>query len=462
MTWTTNLALSVLERASTRCVTSALMLCAASASLPGCSDAAEAGPAQSAAAQAATPAAADTPAVTSPNTPGAPTGDVGPKPTKCGDIEVPPRAYAKAPPYKLGPAENGLPDYWPTTDWKAKDPSELGFDPAKLAAITAFTTPKLNTQAVLVIRHGYVAYEKYYGAFTQNTRHESYSMAKSVTSGMIGIALGEGKIPSLDEKICKYYPDKWNCNDSSDPRSRITIEHAMNLTTGLQWVEDWRSFSNAGNDAMSLGDMLDKNLARKSVAEPGTTMRYSTGDPALLTAPIQKNVGKTAYAYAKEKIFDVIGIPGVKWNQHASGMTTVFAGLSATAREFAKYGYLYLRHGQWEGKQVVPGDWIDKTTVAPRACNDWYRYFWHQNLAMRLGEQTRDLKRCPVGFCFPDTFSNVPADAFMAKGVFGQFVVIIPSEDVIIVRLAQDQAGSENWDDWGQAVIPGVLDAITK
>ena len=460
MTWNRILHLPTQHVRPTRRVTAALVLYAATSSLSGCAEsdarAAQADP-------AAQTAAADAPTATSPNTTGAPTGDVGPKPARCGDVEVPPRAYAKAPPYKLGPAENGLPDYWPTDEWKAKDPSELGFDSQKLASAVDFRgNAKLNTQAVLVIRHGYIAHEKYYGTFTQNTRHESYSMAKSVTSGMIGIALAEGKIASLNEKICKYYPNKWNCNDSSDPRSRITIDHAMNLTTGLQWVEDWRSFANAGNDAMALGDMLDKALGRKAVTEPGSSMRYSTGDPALLTAPIQQSVGKTAYAYAKEKIFDVIGIPGVRWNQHASGMTTVFAGLSATAREFAKFGYLYLRHGQWEGKQVVPGEWIDKTTNAPRACNDWYRYFWHQNLSMRLGEQTRDLKKCPIGFCFPLTFANVPADAFMAKGVFGQYVVIIPSEDTVIVRLAQDQAGSENWDDWGQSVIPAVLDAIVK
>ncbi|MET0340796.1 MAG: serine hydrolase [Polyangiales bacterium] len=457
---------------STRRVSLGFVLCAATSAALGCADPA-ADAAGSVAAQASTPDGAATPAPTSstsaaprtapttsatdPAKPAAQAADASPK--MCGDIVVPPRAYAKQAPHKLGPAAHGLPDYWPTKDWQTKPAAELGFDAQKLEQAMAFSTRAHNTQAMLVIRHGYVAFEKYVAPFAAGTRHESYSMAKSFTSSLVGIAIDEGKLASTDEKICKYYPSRWNCADSSDPRSRITVEHAMNLSTGLEWKEDWRSFATGPNDAMALGDMLDKALGRKSVAEPGTTMRYSTGDPALLTAVIQQSVGKTAYAYAKEKLFDVIGIAGVRWNQHPSGQTTVFAGLSATAREFAKFGYLYLRHGEWEGKQVVPGAWVDRTTKAEKPCSDWYRYLWHQNFALRLGEQDR---KCPVAFCQPTNFADVPADAFMAKGVFGQYVIIMPSEDLIIVRLAQDQMGSEHWDDWSQGVVPGVLGAIVK
>jgi CubicO group peptidase (beta-lactamase class C family) len=402
---------------------------------------------------APTPAAQEASAATDAAAPASPV-----PPTSCNGIPVPPRAYAKKPPFAVGPAAGGLPDYWPTQEWKSRAPEELGFDAAKLARAVEFKTRYSNTQALLVIRHGYVAYEKYFAPFTASTQHESYSMAKSFTSGLVGIAIGEGKLSSTAEKICKYYPRNWNCNDASDPRSRITVQHALNLTTGLEWNEDWRSTARGKpNDPSTPGDMLEKILSRKALQEPGTSMRYSTGDPALLTEVLQQSTGMTALAYAKQKIFDVIGTPRIRWNQDAKGRTTTFAGLSATAREFAKYGYLYLHRGQWDGKQVVPADWVDFTTRAEKPCSDWNRNLWHQNLPVRFGTQD---PACPTQFCQPTTLADLPADGFLAKGVFGQYMIVIPSADLVIVRFAQDQYGSEHWDDYGRGLIPAVLDAI--
>ena len=381
-------------------------------------------------------------------------------PTSCNGIPMPPGAYAKKPPYAVGPTAGGLPDYWPTKDWQTRPPKDLGFDADRLARAVDFKTPRSNTQALLVIRHGYIAYEKYFAPFTAETQHESYSMAKSFSSGLVGIAIGEGKLASTDEKVCKYYPKNWDCNDASDPRSRITVQHLLNLTTGLEWHEDWRSSARGKvNDPSTPGDMLEKVLSRKAVQEPGTSMRYSTGDPALLTEVLQQSTGMTALAYAKQKIFDVIGTPGIRWNKDAKGRTTTFAGLQATAREFAKYGYLYLRRGQWDGKQVVPTEWVDFSVTPEKPCSDWNRNLWHQNLPVRFGAQD---PACPVQFCPPTTLADLPADGFLAKGVFGQYMIVIPSADLVIVRFGQDQYGSEHWDDYGRGLLPAVLDAIVK
>lgn len=369
----------------------------------------------------------------------------------------PARAQGGYGPFPVGPETAGLEPYWPTQDWRMEDPEKLGFDTAKLMAAVDFTTGGSSNQAVLVIRHGYIAAEKYFGAFTQNTQHESFSVAKSFTSGLIGIALGEGKIPSLDAKICEYYPDQWDCSDTSDPRSRITIDHVLNLKTGLQWTENWRSDSTSANDGILTS--VETVLSRPSVEEPGMRQRYSTGDPALLTGVIQKATGKTALAYAKEMVFDVIGTPGIRWNSDNQGRTTTFAGMQATAREYAKYGYLYLNYGKWEDKQVVPMDYVVKTTQSHTdPCADWVQYLWHVNLPTRLGEQP---DQCDAIFCSPTEYTDLPQDGFFAEGVQGQFIFVIPSADIVVVRFAQDGfMSAELWDDYSRGFLHALLDAI--
>lgn len=379
------------------------------------------------------------------------------RPTECAGKPLPPRALGKgAPPFAVGPESAGLPPYWPTAGWRSEDPEKLGFDAAKLEQAATFSTPFSSTQAVFVVRHGYVALESYTRGFSATTQHESYSMAKSFSSGLIGIAIAEGKLGSTDDKVCTSYPASWSCADTSDPRSRITIDHAMNLNTGLQWQEDWRSTASGTNDGYSR-NMLDTVLARASVGEPGQKKRYSTGDPALLSGVLQTAVGVTALQYAKLKVFDVIGTPNIRWNADNKGRTTTYAGLQATAAEYAKYAYLYLQRGSWNGKQVVPAEWVDRTTRAKNPCEDWNQYLWHINPPIRLGAQDPS---CDGLFCLPTSFADLPADAYFAEGVNGQFVFVVPSSDLVIVRLANDQPGSEHWDEFASGFLSAMLDAI--
>jgi hypothetical protein len=364
------------------------------------------------------------------------------RPTECRGIKLPPRALGGNPPFMVGPEAAGLPGYWPTTEWKTEMPEKLGFDPAKLMAAADFKTQYSSTQAVFVVRHGYVALEKYTGGFTATTTHESYSMAKSFTSGLVGIAIGEAKVASTDVKICASYPMQWDCSAMGDPRSRITIDHAMNLETGLRWSEDWRSTATGTNDAYG-ANLLDTVLARESVEEPGMRKRYSTGDPALLSGVLQQATGMTAYAYGKAKVFDVIGATSIRWNADNRMRTTTYAGLQATARDYAKYGYLYLRHGEWDGKQVIPGEWIDRTTQGKNPCEDWNQYLWHINPPARLGAQDA---ACDSLFCLPTDYADLPPDGFFAEGVN--------------VRLATDQAGSEHWDEFARGFLGAIMDAI--
>jgi CubicO group peptidase (beta-lactamase class C family) len=376
--------------------------------------------------------------------------------TECDGKKLPPRAIATPGPYAIGPAAAGLEEYWPNDDWREKTPAELGFDPTALQAAADYETQYSSTQALLIIRHGYIALEKYYGGFSATQRHESYSMAKSFSSALLGIAIDEKLIKGVDEKVCQYYPDEWDCSDTSDPRSRITIHHVETVSTGLEWHEDWRSTATGTNDAYNL-NLLDYTLSRMAVSEPGVMMRYSTGDPSLLSGILQEATGMTALAYAKTKLFAKIGTPGITWNSDNKGRTTTYAGLGATAREYAKFGYLYLNGGKWNGEQIVPSAWVEMTTRAKDPCTDWYYYNWHVNPPVRLGTQDGT---CADLVCTPTAYADLPPDTFFAAGVNGQLVFIVPSADVVIVRLANDSPGSEHWDEYGAGLLDKVLLAI--
>jgi CubicO group peptidase (beta-lactamase class C family) len=381
---------------------------------------------------------------------GAMTG-AGGAPTMCLGKLLP--AHAADPILPAG----SLAPYFPTTEFRTAMPAEAGFDATKLAAAVALAPTHSHTQGLIVLRHGYVVAERYVAPFTATTLHESASVAKSFSSALVGIAIKEGLLPGVDEPICKYYTE-WGC-DPSNQHSKITIAHVMNLKTGIQWTEDWRIGYTGTNDAFS-PNLLDLVLSRPVVDPPGTKQRYSTGDPALLSGVIQKVAGKTAFEYAKEKVFKPLGISTLNWNSDNKGRTTTFAGIQATVRDYAKFGFLYLRHGQWDGQEVVPGSWIDFTTRAVDPCHQQYSYLWHINLPIRLGDA--DPKCSGFLQCDPTTFADLPASGFFAIGVYGQLILILPSADIVIARVGQDDAGAEYWDQYTRDLMQQVLAAVVN
>jgi CubicO group peptidase (beta-lactamase class C family) len=375
----------------------------------------------------------------------------GGAPSMCLGKSLPARASDPVlPPGSLAP-------YFPTTAFRTATPTEAGFDPAKLATAVALAPAHSHTQGLVVLRHGYVVAESYVAPFAMDTLHESYSVAKSFSGALVGIAIKEGLLPGVDEPICKYYSE-WGC-DPANLHSKITLAHAMNLKTGIEWHEDWRIGATGTNDAFS-PNLLDLVLSRPVVDTPGTKQRYSTADPGLLSGVLQSVAGKTAFEYAKEKLFKPLGVSDVKWNSDNKGRTTTFAGMQATVRDYAKFGFLYLRHGQWDGQEVVPGTWVDLTTRAVDPCHEQYRFLWHINLPVRLGDAD---PACP-GFlqCDPTTFANLPASGFFAIGVYGQLILVLPSADIVIARVGQDDAGSEYWDRYARDLMQQVLDAVVN
>jgi CubicO group peptidase (beta-lactamase class C family) len=239
------------------------------------------------------------------------------------------------------------------------------------------------------------------------------------------------------------------------------MDHAMNLKTGLEWHEDWRSTATGVNDVyLGSADLLNYTLSKQSATEPGTAQRYSTGDPSLLSGAIQTATGRTAYDYALDVMLRPMGLEGIVWGADPEGRTTTYAGIQATLREFAKLGQLALDEGKWDGAALVSADWIRHTTQAVDPCQEQYRYLWHVNLPMRLGAQSAT---CPeILGCQPTDFADLPTSGFFAEGIYGQFIFVLPSAGIVAARIATDDAGSEFWDDYARSFLTMLINAIRE
>jgi len=325
--------------------------------------------------------------------------------------------------------------YWPTGEWRECKPEAVDMNSAKLLKAIAYAaTPTFNTDGLAVIRKGHIVAEAYLGNFRIDSRHVSHSMAKSFTSTLVGIAIDKGQIEGVDEKICKFY-DQWDCDDADDLRSRITLRHAMTLTTGLEWKEDWSKWDPKTNDALKMGASghFVEYMAQKSgLYEPGQQFVYSTGDPMLLSKVIQEATGMSAFAYARENLFGPLNITAVDWDRDKDGYTSTAWGLRMSVRDYAKFGYLYINKGRWQGKQMVSEQWVEQSTRTDPGVRMWaaYGYLWHVNLPYRLR-----WSKSPV------PLDSIPQDGYMAEGVLGQSIVIIPSKDLVIVRVANETGG---------------------
>jgi CubicO group peptidase (beta-lactamase class C family) len=300
----------------------------------------------------------------------------------------------------------------PAWEWPTSTPEEQGMSSGSLEAARQYAfLPGKNTQGVVVTRNGVLVAEWYEEGRDATSYAASWSVGKSFTSALVGIAIAEGKIPSVQSKLVDYYP-QWAGSD----REQITIEHTLRMSTGLMWNEDYVIANASSSDVVQLvfttASPLDYVVAKPLEFPPDTMFEYSSGNTLLLSGVIQKATGKRAGDYAQDKLFSKLDIKGAEWWRAKTGETLTYCCLDMTSRDFARFGLLYLQHGVWDGEQVIAPEWVDASlTSAPTYAG--YGYQWWLD-----GKVNRDL----------------PADLFMANGHDGQFIYIIPSLGLVVVR----------------------------
>lgn len=277
-----------------------------------------------------------------------------------------------------------------------------------------------STVAFLIIKNDTIQYENYFNDYNRESIVASFSMAKSVTSMLIGCAIDDGYIKSVDEPVVNYVPEL----KKNGFTETLTIKHVLQMTSGIKFSE---SYSNPFGDAATYyyGRNLRKAISKmKPLHEPGKEFSYSSGDTQLLGLILERSLkGKTITAYLEERIWKPIGMEyDASWSldKKKDGLEKTYCCLNARALDFAKLGRLYLNKGNWNGKQIVSKKWVEESTVADKGPNDvdYYKYQWWM----------------------PTTNGD-----FMAEGILGQYIYVNPMKKLIIVRLGKNN-GNDQWE----------------
>jgi CubicO group peptidase (beta-lactamase class C family) len=294
-----------------------------------------------------------------------------------------------------------------------------GIDPNKMSEVDQMAQADTFIRSLLVIKNGYLVFENYYhgGAAEQST--EVWSVTKSIISALIGIAIDEGFIASIDDLMIEYLPGYPEFQD-------LTLRHVLTHTTGLEWTEAGDDFIGwIGSD-----DWIRNAVRRDRLHDPGEMLLYSSGNSHFLSSLLSTDTGMTTGDYAKDKIFDPLGIrfhrrpplgrnPAWEdflirtpetWKQDSYGIEVGAFGLSLTAREMAKFGYLFLNKGHWEGNTIISDAWVEESTRDHVLRSQNFAFGYHWVVAKRGGHL-----------------------AFNADGWGGQIICVIPDLDMVVV-----------------------------
>jgi CubicO group peptidase (beta-lactamase class C family) len=346
----------------------------------------------------------------------------------------------------------------PTTEWPIAQPSAVKIDPAALTALDAdIASGKYGlVDSMLVLRDGKQVlarsyphdYGKIYGElakhegplnhdlngpynyfsaefhpFYQNTDlHTMQSVSKSVTSITIGIAMARKEFPAdLDTPILKYF-DEYKIANLDERKRRITLRHLLTMTPGLEWNEDlpYNDPKNSCDVMESKHDWMEYVINQPMAAEPGEVWVYSSGATQLLSHIFKKVTGKTVDQYAAEYLFQPLGI-AYHWKHSPTGLPDTEGGLYISSSSLAKIGFLFLKNGTWEGKQIVPADWV-KASVAPAMSAEDEGRRWKYGFQWWLQPWGKS----------PEKF------AWAARGFGGQELRVVPEYNLIVVFTGWD------------------------
>ena len=299
-------------------------------------------------------------------------------------------------------------DYWPTDSWLTAQPSDKGMDAAQLdIAEQCYSKMFPSAYSLIVIRHGYIVLEKYYNGMDADSTPHVYSITKSFTSALTGIAIDEGLIKGADEKLPDLFPE-YMTPDIATEKKEITVKHMLTHTSGLR------------RDRGSSGDDMLKNIIQGELSfKPGSDFSYSNDVPSLLSGIITKRSGMSTRDYAELKLFKPLGITIDDWKTLPNSIYDGANNLFLSARDMARLGYLYLNNGYWDGNQILPADWVEESQQPHATFDRLKRYgylMWVRNR--------------------PDTVQDREIRGYFPYGHMGQYIGIFPDLDLLVITTA--------------------------
>ena len=304
--------------------------------------------------------------------------------------------------------------------------------PALQKAITvAFAEPATGapraTQAIVIVHKGRIIGEHYAEGIGPETPLNGHSLAKSVTNALIGILVKDGKLSVSD----KLQAPEWNA--AGDARAAITVDQLLRMSAGFDFDEG-KGAGIASHIWYSKDDIAHEAALLPLATRPGTTWHYSSGSYSILSRLIKDKVGnpQSTYQFVQTRLFAPLGIQNATLTFDGAGTMMGAQAIYAPARDWAKFGLLYLHDGKVGPHRILPENWVSYSTT-PTAQSGYGAGFWLNNVRGRV-----------PNWGFPWGLASTPNDAFMARGYMGQWIIIIPSCDLVIIRMgnSHDDAGA--------------------
>lgn len=291
--------------------------------------------------------------------------------------------------------------------WQYDKPENHNVDDSKIQELLGeMNDMNMDSDAFhsfILIRNGKILYENYAFEYNPITIHAIHSVTKSFTSFLVGKAVEEGYIGDISDNVVSYFPEI-EITDIGEQKTEVTIEHLLTMRSGMAWDDNsyWNMFSTQN----ACEYVLNKPMEQK----PGTFWSYNNGSSHLLAGLVQKTTGKPVYQYANEKLFEPLGIKDYFWIMDQNGVNLGCNGLYMRPRDMAKFGYLYLNGGKWQGEQLINKDWVSTSSKSHTPTSwGWYGAYGYQWWIPEYGE------------------------AFSAKGYAGQEIIIYPDKNAVVV-----------------------------
>lgn len=303
-------------------------------------------------------------------------------------------------------------NYWPTESWHTTTPGKQNMRKSVLNQVDAYIENWneehyfSNVDSIIVVKNGYIVKEAYFGLYGQEDIHAIWSITKSVTSILIGIAIDEGYIDSVEENVLDFFSDRVIAN-VDERKESVRLEHLLMMSTGFNYPGDdaiWMGW-------MSASDQVQYILDLPMAFRPGSYFNYDTGGSHLLSAILEKATNKSALEFAQEKLFNPLGITHLQWQYDKQGTYFGGHGLYLEPQDIAKLGYLYINNGTWDNEQIVSSDWVNYTTTTKWLLSDYWGYS-HQ------------------------WWTHPIFDAFAAAGRYGQRIIAIKDKDLVVTFTA--------------------------
>jgi len=338
------------------------------------------------------------------------------------------------------------PDHWPTEHFRTATTEMEGMDSTKLLEMVAAYQdasegdPAFDIDSITIVRNGDLVADLYFNPlYPRDTKHVIHSCTKSIVSALIGIAIDQGFVNGVDEKVVDVFPDKHSAG--MDPLiAEITLKDLLSMQTGICSQDSYLYGYRGLFELQRTEDWVAHILSLPLEATPGTRFDYSNMSSFLLSAIIQKTTGQNALSFAHQNLFGPLGIKDVLWEESPQGINIGWARMWLKPHDMAKFGLLYLQQGRWDGQQIISTDWV-RESLTPHAYPRNYRDVLNEagekdnELSMRNWVSSKFLRPFADGYGYQWWLAK--DGAFAAMGTAGQYIIVSPEDNLVVAITSQ-------------------------